>query len=163
MSEFESNIEESERPTDEIDLICEKGEVIGVKINGHERKITSDESKELFLSLRDKYRSENCSFDDLFDDSRSLMSDLIERDFAPCFTIPREYLGEVLAKGALIPHETGYQKTVKLTAGTLGLVPYKVKEDRLIVLFVNKNYRDYALQPRFTLPMRGNFLFHFRV
>lgn len=143
----------------QIDVFVENGSLKSVIIDGKEHKIADPESIEALDHLKAKYSSPNADPDEIFNDSRRALDDLTKAGYAPIFTIPREYIAEVLKNG-LVPHETAYQKSVKLTAGTIGRPPYQTEEGRYIALFRGENYHSAGIQPRYTLRVGNRLLFN---
>lgn len=150
---------EKPKETDQIDVFVENGTLKSAVIDGKEYKIADPESIEALNNLKAKYSSPNADHDEIFHDSRQALDDLIKAGYAPVFTIPREYIAEVLKNG-LVPHETAYQKEVKLTAGTIGRQPFSLEEGRYIVVFKGKDYRSVGIQPRYTLRVGNRLLFN---
>lgn len=153
--------ENNEKPkeTGQIDIFVENGSLKSVIIDGKEHKIADPESIEALDHLKAKYSSSNADPDEIFNDSRRALDDLTKAGYAPIFTIPREYIAEVLKNG-LVPHETAYQKSVKLTAGTIGRPPFQTEEGRYIALFRGENYHSAGIQPRYTLRVGNRLLFN---
>jgi len=132
-------------------LVKKGNELQSILFEDREIKISSPEAQKIFDDLSVDISNSGESDGVKIALSMDALDELVDSGFQPVFTVPREYIDDVINHG-LKPRAARYYKTVVILTGTIGLKPYnELGENRYIAVLRDKeDVRRYHLQPRYT-------------